>query len=264
LYLDTQMKHFLFLLFFLAQIVVGQKVTEVSKIPLVVDTFIGIDAYNNSYVVKRKTLEKKGQDGTFVFNDFLLGEITSVDIINPLKVVVFYEDTNTVVLLDNKLSEMERISFNNLPQFVNISSASNAGNNSLWIFNVDTQQLELYNYRSGRTTIVSQPFEGKLKSQASNFNYCFMLTETKIRTYNIYGSILSEIDINGLNKIVQQNEKLLAVGENQLLFFSENTIKPLNIPIPENKIKDLQLTQDFLYIYDGNFLHTFSITQPKK
>jgi hypothetical protein len=91
-----------------------------------------------------------------------------------------------------------------------------------------------------------------------------MLTETKIRTYNIYGSILSEIDINGLNKIVQQNEKLLAVGENQLLFISENTIKPLNIPIPENTIKDLQLTQDFLYIYDGNFLHTFSITQPKK
>ena len=32
---------------------------------------------------------------------------------------------------------------------------------------------------------------------------------------------------------------------------------------PEFNIKDLQLTQDFLYIYDGKQLHTFSLKLPK-
>src|SRR5690606_40664419 len=86
-------------------------------------------------------INKQGPDGNFLFNDLQLGRITSVDIINPLKVVVFFQDTNTVVLLDNKLSEIQRINFNNLPQFLNVSTDTNAGNNSLCLFNVDTQQL---------------------------------------------------------------------------------------------------------------------------
>ena len=125
----------------------------------------------------------------FLFNALQLGRISSVDIINPLKIVVFFQDTNTVVFLDNKLSEIQRLNFNNLPSFMNVSTASNAGNNSLWVFNVDTQQLELYNYSSNLKITVSQPYPGKLISQASNFNYCFTLTENKVRAFNIYGSI---------------------------------------------------------------------------
>jgi hypothetical protein len=186
-------------------------------------------------------------------------------------VVVFFQDTNTVVLLDNKLNEIQRINFNNLPQFLNVSTATNAGNNSLWLFNVDTQQLELYNYGSKLQTVVSQPFPGKLLSQASNFNYCFTLTERKFRAFNIYGSILNEVPSEGYEKIIQQNENLVALKENSLYYLpdfarrndaiSHETVK---LSLTEITIKDLQLTNDFLYIYDGEILHTFKLTLPTK
>ncbi|OAB79718.1 hypothetical protein [Cochleicola gelatinilyticus] len=258
------MKSIYFILLLVSQLCVAQTFEKGSEALLIADSFVGIDPYNNTYYTKDFVLHKEGPDGSFVFNDLQLGTITSVDIINPLKVVVFYEDTNTVVLLDNKLSEMERISFNNLPEFINVSTATNAGNNRLWIFNIDTQQLELYNYRDNRKTTVSQPFEGKLISQASNFNYCFTLTEFKFRTFNVYGSLLSEKDNNGFTKVVQHNETRIALKENQLYTITEDTITPIKLPVSENTIKDLQLTQDFLYIYDGKTLHTLSITQPKK
>jgi hypothetical protein len=184
---------------------------------------------------------------------------------------VFFQDTNTVVLLDNKLNEIQRINFNNLPQFLNVSTATNAGNNSLWLFNVDTQQLELYNYGSKLQTVVSQPFPGKLLSQASNFNYCFTLTERKLRAFNIYGSILNEVPSEGYEKIIQQNENLVALKENSLYYLpdfarrndaiSHETVK---LSLTEITIKDLQLTNDFLYIYDGEILHTFKLTLPTK
>src|SRR5690606_27051655 len=142
----------------------------------------------------------------------------------------------------------------NLPQFMNVSSATNAGNNSLWLFNVDTQQVELYNYGSHLQTVVSQPFPGKLLSQASNFNYCFDLTEKKLRAFNIYGSILNETDSQGYEKIIQQNENLVALKENALYYIpdfakkdettSHETVK---LRLAEITIKDLQLTNDFLY-----------------
>ena len=177
-----------FLLYF--QNSIGQSVALKTSTPLIADRFIGIDNYKNTYFLKDRVLHKQGEDGgNFIYNALQLGRISSVDIINPLKVVVFFQDTNTVVFLDNKLSEIERISFNNLSQFLNVSTATTSGSNSLWIFNVDTQQLEIYNYKLKLQTVVSQPFPGKLLSQASNFNYCFTLTEKKLRAFNVYGCV---------------------------------------------------------------------------
>ncbi|MBT0607546.1 hypothetical protein [Aequorivita echinoideorum] len=261
----------LLLFLFFYQFSFSQSLTSESSLPFVADRFVGVDSYKNIYSIENRVLKKSGPDGDFVYNDLQLGRITSVDIINPLKVVVFFQDTNTVILLDNRLNEIERIVFNNLPQFLNVSTATNAGNNSLWLFNMDTQQLELYNYSSKLQTIVSQPFPGKLISQASNFNYCFMLTEQKLRAFNIYGSILNEADTPGYEKIIQQNENLIALKENSLYYLpdfakrnDEASRETVKLKLPEMEIKDLQLTNDFLYIYDGKNLHTFTLTTPNK
>jgi hypothetical protein len=258
---------FLFVTFYLN----AQEFELVSSAELNETTFIGVDSYKNLYSIKDMVLYKKGPDGNFTFNDFQLGNLSSVDIINPLKIVLFYADTNTVLLLDNRLNLIERIVFNNLPEFVNISTATNAGNSNLWIFNVDSQQLELYNYITNLKTIVSQPFPGKLISQASNFNYCFMLTENKLREFNRYGSLISEFPMMGYEKIVHHNKNTIALKANEIFLVvndplnSENlSVKPIHITPSENNIKDLYLTEDFLYLYDGKKLHTFSHKLSKK
>lgn len=251
-----------FLLLIIPCLVWSQELSFIEKTPLNADIFLGLDTFNNTYYISNQVLYKKSESNLFNFNEFQLGKINSVDIINPLNVVVFYADFNTVIFLDNNLNEIERIYFNMLSEFKNISTATLAGNNNLWVFNINTQQLELFNYRSLRESVVSQPFPGKLLSQSSNFNYCFVLTENKLRSFNIYGSLIFEKDSNGFEKIVQQNENIIAIKENELFFISENSIKPKKIPLPEINIKDLQLTQDFLYIYDGNYIHTFNLTKP--
>ena len=258
------MKSILLFFLFLPVFLVAQELNLVRSTDLTATQFIGIDSYKNTYFINDRVLHKTGPNGVYVFNDFQLGSITTVDIINPLKIVLFYEDMNTVVFLDNKLNEIERINFNNLAEYMNLSTASNAGNNRLWIFNIVSQQLELFNYRANTKTTVSQPFAGKVLSQASNFNYCFTLTETKLRSFNVYGSLLSEIEAKGFTKIVQHEKTVIGLKGNELFFISDNSINPIKLPVYENPIKDLQLTKDFLYIYDGKKLDTFSIIQPKK
>ena len=270
MYIVEYMKRIILYIFLISLSLEAQEYKLVSSVEFEASSFIGIDSYNNFYSIKDRVLQKQGKDETFIFNDFQLGNISSVDIINPLKIVVFYEDTNTVVLLDNKLNEMERIKFNSLPEFLNVETATNAGNSRLWIFNIDTQQLELYNYRENQKTTVSQPFAGKLLSQASDFNYCFVLTENKLRVFNSYGSLIFEKGVYEFEKIIQHNKNIIAVKENGLFLIYDNQLdtfnnsfEPIKLPLSENTIKDLYLTKEFLYIYDGNKLHTFSITQPK-
>lgn len=173
--------------------------------------------------------------------------------------------------LDNRLNEIERINFNDLPDFITIDEATNAGNNRLWIFNVATQQVELYNYRNRNKIIISQPFKSDLISMASNFNYCFALTEHKLRSFNNYGSLLTESDAGGFEKIAQQDENLVALKNNELYFIPSRvgndtgtTKEILKLPTPQITIKDWQLTPEFLYIYDGKIVHSFTLTLPKK
>ena len=234
------------------------------------DRFIGVDSYQNTYFIKDEVLHKSGPLGDFVFNNYLLGSITSVDIINPLKVLVFYREVNTALFLDNRLNEIERIDFNLLPEFLNVGAAGNAGNNLLWVFDMDTQELELFDYRNNRKTIVSQPFNGELLALTSGFTYCHVLTSNGLFTFNVYGSFISERQEVALEQITQYGGDLIGLGNEGLVLIPgpnsdtlENTVVPLNLTDIEITVKDLHLSQDFLYIYDGNLLRTFTLTQPK-
>ncbi len=260
--MSIDLKQFLFILFF-PIIAWSQEISFVEKTDLDANFFVGYDSYKDLFYVKDQVLYKKTKDDLYNFKDFQLGEIYSVDIVNPMNIAVYYQDFNTVVLLDNKLTEIERINFNNISEFTNTSQVSVAANNSLWLFNIDLQQLELYNYRSKNKTVVSLPINGEVLSIASNFNYCFVLTEEKIRAYNIYGSLIVEIENEGFQKIVQLNENLIVLKDNELYYIDKKTRETTKIKSPEISIKDLQLTQEFLYIYDENQVQKFTLTFPK-
>lgn len=254
------------ILFFLlcTSMLTAQELTVVETSNFDVDQFIGVDSYQHTYFIKDGTLHKEGNLGKFVFQDYQLGPISSVDIINPLNVVVFYAEVNTVVFLDNRLTEKQRINFNTLSSFINVSSATNAGNNRLWMFNTDTQQLQLFDYSSNRETVFSQPYEGTLLAQVSDFNDCLLLTNDTLVQINIYGSLLQEVPLIGFEKLIRNGKIVIGLKENQLFQISEKGVIPITYDFNENKVKGLHLTQDFLYIYHGNKLSKFTLTQPKQ
>lgn len=256
------MKQLLVFILLLSNISYSQQFIKATT--LEADHFVGFDSYKNLYSTNGMVIHKVGPTGVFEFTDFQLGPISSVDIINPLNVVVYYEQTNTAVLLDNRLTQIERINFNTLPPYTNTSAATNAGGNKLWIFNQDNQQLELYNYRTNQTRELSQPIAETLKRQTSNFNYCYVLTQKQLISYNPFGGLLFTIPFENADNVYQYNEEVLILRNNQLFKISENSTEITPFFNPEITIKDLQLTQDFLYIYDGKKLHIFAINKPKK
>ncbi|MFT4699288.1 MAG: hypothetical protein ACI9SJ_002454 [Flavobacteriaceae bacterium] len=257
------MKNLLIILLF-PSFLLSQELTLVSETSLLADSFIGIDNYQNLYFVKDNVINKEGKEGDFIYNDLQLGEIASIDIINPLKIIVFYEDTNTVVMLDNQLSEIERIQFNMLPEFIHAGSVTNAGNNQLWVFNINTQELILYNYRNNSKTANTLPFEGEIISQVSSFNFCYLLTEKSLQKFNNYGSLIYKTDANNFNQITQSDKTLIAIKGNELYYLDENNLLPIKIDTSEITVKDLQLSQDFLYIYNGEKLLNYTLTHPKE
>ncbi len=264
--LCDHMKILCFLLFLLPTALVSQVVnTEVvDSLAIDAEKFAGIDSFGSLYSIENNELFKQQGSSIFNYNNVQLGQLASVDLLNPLEITLFYPDFNTVIQLDNTLNEINRIDFNTLPEFKNVVFARTAIDKSFWVFDENTQQLEVFNFQNQRFTVINQPIPGKVIDMTSNYNFCWLLTEQKVYQFNIYGSLLNTWQNDGWERLSQHNNDVLAFNEIAAVMIVESEKEPLKIPLSEKPIEQLQLSGETLYIYRGSTLHTLRLQRLKK
>ncbi len=244
----------------------AQDVSAIVKqsVPLAADSFIGVDEFKSLYFIKDNTFYKKETRKTYQFTDFSLGDITSVDILNPLKIVLFYQDTNTTVVLDNTLSEIRQINFNQISEFRTVQYATTAIDRNLWIYNLDLQQLELFDYNRNEVIASSIPISEAVLQQKSNYNFCWLQTKDGIQKYNIYGSLMNDYSIPYILTFAEKNGNLVIATTESLSYLAKGRVEPEPIQLPKFDVKQLYLDIENLYIYDGEMLHLYQLLLPKK
>ncbi|WP_283642968.1 hypothetical protein [Croceibacter atlanticus] len=238
-------------------------VKAISKTTVETDTFVGVDEYKSLYHIKDNIFYKKESGKTYQFNDFQLGDLTHADILNPLKIVLFYEDTNTAVILDNTLSEIKRINFNQINEFRNIQFATTGIDRNLWVFNLDLQQLELYDYNRDEIVANTQPISETIELQKSNYNFCWLLTKSGIQKYNIYGSLMSDFKLQDVITFTEKNGNLVIANTTSLYYLKKGNTEFQLIKLPKIDVKQLFLDIENLYLYDGETLHHYQLQLPK-
>lgn len=223
-------------------------------------TIADIDNFESLYLIDHAVLSKITSDKkTTTYSNVHLGNISSVNAFNPLKIPVFYKDFNTVVILDNRLSEIFKIDFNTKQPYRNVSLISIGHDNTLWLFNQDTQQLELYDYKLNNTRVNTLPIPDRIIDMKSNYNYCYVLTEKQLLIYNYFGSLISKITNNGFTSFSENNENIILKKENNLFFLKKNTEKTVPIEMPNLLIQAFFVTNETLYIYTSEILHQFQL-----
>lgn len=226
--------------------------------------FIGVDKFHNIYYTKNRTLYKTEANQTLEYAALNLGDITTIDIVNPLKISVFYKQSNTLVLLDNTLTEITRINFSSLEEFRNTAIGNTANDRRIWIFNTDSQQLELFDYRLNKVVIEFSPTNTIPTVYVSNFNFCWIQHNNALNAYNIYGNLIDEIPTPiAFKSLVQSQNTIIGYNDNTFYIKSPvmNSFKTIdNI---ENTAQEFSLTGEILYIYDGQNLMTYTINPTK-
>ena len=225
--------------------------------------FIGNDGFGNTYFINNNIFFKENNGAITPYNNLQLGPITSVDILNPLEIVVFFADFNAMVKLDNRLNEILKIDFNQLSSFRNVQFCTTANDKNLWIFNADLQQLEIFNYQQNTITPINQPINQPVLSQKSNYNFCWLLTESYLYKYNIYGSMLYKLPLEGFNGLWVHGKTIILKKEEKLYCLLDGETSPSPLNLPEFSIKDVFMHNDNLYIYHGDTVSRFTL-QPVK
>ena len=166
------------------------------------------DILGNRYSIKQSKLKKYSADSSvsFSYDNFNLGNISFVDVSNPYKVLLFYKNFNTVIILDDKLSKLDSRNFNFTV------------NNICW--NYDGNFL-IYHYNTGffyifdpitKKIISSKPFSTQNIPELlfEQNNKIILVSKNEIYILNIFFNI---------QKIIKESAKSYSILKGEIFLY---------------------------------------------
>lgn len=263
------MKNLITVFFFtISWITTGQNqkliATKINSATTDADQFLGYDQFGFYYTIKNNVFSKTKDNAAIEYKNISLGKITKVDLQNPLKIILFYENFNTVILLDNQLSEIQKINFshNTIPIVVNAIGI--ASHNQLWVYNSLTQQIGLYDYLKNDYKAISTSFPESIAYYQSDFN-TFYWIDQKNNWYScdIFGKITRKGKTPDFDAIAIINNNQFLISKNAILTIEDlEKRQKFEIEILEKTFKKFYYKDQILSIFTSEGITNYKITIP--
>ena len=158
--------------------------------------YVGTDAFGWRYTIIDNEFRKEKDGQSLKYKSVSLGEISRVDLQNPLQIILFYRKFNTVVLLDNQLNETSRINFSDIPQPIIAEAVGLASQNRLWAYDINTQELGLYDLARGEFKPITPPFADTIRYYHNDYNYFYWIdTAGKCYMANLFGKVSDSLPV---------------------------------------------------------------------
>lgn len=238
--------------------------TKQNSIKTECDVFLGFDNQQNNYSIKNNILIKNSETITYQYNNLGLGKITRVDFQNPLQIVVFYKNFNTVVLLDNQLNEIKKIDFNLKSTPVTLEAVALSSQNQIWIYDSISSKIGLYNVNTYAFKWISTMLENPISYYESDYTH-FYWTDVNLNLYriSIYGTI-EKLGIQSKFDSIQltKNGNSIYQLENQLYYYDLTSKRSSKIAIDEKIISKFFFGDGILSIFTQNEITNYKIILP--
>lgn len=111
--------------------------------------FFEVDFYQNIYVVdQNSTLSKLNSTGDFIssYGNGKFGSISSINVLNPMKIMLFYKESGVILFLDEKLTPISEPFHLFEKNYQHISLASFSYSNQIILFDPIDSKLFLLDF----------------------------------------------------------------------------------------------------------------------
>jgi hypothetical protein len=231
--------------------------------------FITTDNLQNVYVATLESIiQKYNSKGEllFTYNNENYGKASLIDASNPLRILVYYDEYLTIVVLDRTLSELYIYNLIDYG-FNQVNEVVSTPDNGLWLYDEWTNQLKRIG-QQGEVMVASNDLSQVLGFKIEPVqiilqnNSIYLYDRKKgILVFDLYGQYLKTIDIKGIYLINIKGNQLSYFKNERLHFYhlkQKRTYKE-TIPYPEAIIQAFK-EGELLYI---NMAGSVYIYKPK-
>lgn len=228
------------------------------------DDYAGHDNFGFQYLIKDNTFIKTNGKDKLEFRKLAFGKLARADIQNPLLIVLFYENFNAVVLLDNQLNEVKSISFNELATPVIAHAVGLASQNRLWVYDSMTQQIGLYDYLKNTYRVLSTPLKESIRHYQADFNH-FQWTDAKSSwlACDLFGKVTELGKVPDFDQVYFPPNEYFVFSKSGKMFvknLKDNTI--YTISGIDNSPKKFYAEAQILAIFTSSGITNYKITIP--
>ena len=211
---------------------------------------MAVDNFGSFYTASDNGVLKFSPEGKFLyrFDEFRYGKIGMIDVSNPMKMLVFYPDFMTVVILDRFLAPLNTYNFFELG-YQNISAIASSTDGRLWFYdNIEFKLKKLD--EAGKVMRESQQLNVVME-QAPNPN--FMVEHDNkvylndpaigIMVFDIFGSYEKTIPLKGLKKFQVLQDQIIYYENNQLSSYNSFTLELKSLALPDTAAVSLAVLE---------------------
>jgi hypothetical protein len=230
-----------------------------------------VDNLGNMYIVygngQLKKLNSRG-DSVAVFNNMRrFGKLHSVDVTNPLKVLLFYKDFGTIVVLDRFLNERATIDLRR-QNLLQVKAVGQAYDNNIWVFDEIESKLKRIS-DEGRIVDQSNDFRLIFDSAPSpqtiidQDKYVYLYdTRYGVYTFDYYGAFKSRIPFTGWKDIRIINNSIVGRDENFLYRYEPGSLQLRKFAIPHRLTgaKKIIVSANFIFVLSDETLELYDVT----
>lgn len=227
------------------------------------ETFVGVDEFKSIYYINENILYKKTDKKLFSYSNVELGKLSMVNIQNPFKIILFYADFNTAIILDNNLNELtQQLDFTKETLVNNVLFVTAASQTNLWLY-ADDNKLHLYNYQLLKEIFQTQPITFYNQSFlpediVSSYKYIWILSKNGVLEFNEYGVFLRAYNIKNADHIFPFQKGFIYTLDGSFFYNDLTKFIPLELDYKATAISTY-VNSSNIFIYDGSQVHEYQI-----
>jgi len=227
-----------------------------------------VDNLGNIFVLTPENQLKKysaAGDSLGVFNDVRrYGKIAYIDVTNPLKILLFYEEFGTIVMLDRFLNNVNSIDLRQLG-FYQVTCIGLAYDNNIWVYDALAGKLNKISSDGTQITQTNdiRPFtdsvpEPIVLDDQGGLVYLFDPHQGAF-VFDHYGGYQKLIPLKDWRHFSVINNTLLGWNGREFLKFGGKIPVEEKKPIPAYYLPALKILimPDFLYVLKSDGIHVY-------
>jgi hypothetical protein len=228
-----------------------------------------VDNLGNLYVLNKSGQLKKmspAGDSMAVFNNVRqFGKMSLMDVTNPLKVLLYFRDFGTIVVLDRFLSTRTTIDLRKL-QLFQVKAIGQSYDNNIWVFDELEAKLKRIS-EEGRVLDQSTDFRLILDSVPSpqfivDHNRLVYLYDSLkgVYLFDYYGAYKNRIQLKGWTDFTVIGNNIFGRDAGMLYRYEPGSLNLQHYPIPAamRDAQKIKITPANLYLLRNNRLDIYS------
>lgn len=232
---------------------------------------VEVDRLGNIYLMKDNVVTKYDAEMNFLcsYDNYPAGSMSSLDVSNPFKVIVFYSEFNKLIYLDSKLAELLSPLMLDDAGLYNIKVVCSSVFGGFWVFDSQNSCVRRVNpnleVSQQGTNIYDRLGDAEVLAMRESINYIFLLTDDgKVLVLDKFGNFYRAIETEGeCTDFCIDNDILYYSRNGEIVAYDVVDDKIVPIPTGGEKAEKFRIRHDLLYLLVDNKLECRKIQVEK-